>query len=89
MGGLSLFSDSKIISLLVSYGIYHRNKVNAFIHLVWVPLLVFSLLGLLHHFEFHWNPLNITKILEINVPFIIIVIENLVFIVIEIPSGVC
>jgi len=85
---LSLFPDNKIVSLLHSYGVFHRNTVNVWIHLIWVPILVFSSLGLLHHCTFHWNPFELSKTFEINIPLIIAIILNLIYIAIEIPSGV-
>lgn len=84
----SFFSDKMIVSLLCDYGIFHKNIVNEWIHMIWVPILDFSLLGLLHHFTFHWNPFEISNIFEINLPLIIAILLNLVYITIELPSGV-
>lgn len=83
----SLFSDKMIVSLLCDYGVFHKNIVNEWIHMIWVPILDFSLLGLLHHFTFHYS-FGFSNIFEINIPLIIAIFLNLIYIAIEVPSGV-
>ena len=77
-----------IFSLLSSYAIYHRNPINAFIHVIWVPFLTFSTLGLLEHVTFHKNPLLTSQMYEINILLIISLLASSIYISLEIPSGV-
>lgn len=42
----------KIHSLLASYGESHQNKTNKVLHWICVPLIMFSLIGLIMHIPF-------------------------------------
>ncbi|MGB3084733.1 MAG: Mpo1-like protein, partial [Saprospiraceae bacterium] len=42
----------KLYILLETYGISHQNKVNKLIHWICVPLIMFSLIGLILHIPF-------------------------------------
>lgn len=43
---------TKVESLLEQYGSSHQNATNKLIHWICVPLIMFSLLGLLYHIPF-------------------------------------
>ncbi|MBK9221537.1 MAG: DUF962 domain-containing protein [Saprospiraceae bacterium] len=42
----------KLYILLETYGLSHQNKVNKLIHWICVPLIMFSLIGLILHIPF-------------------------------------
>ena len=77
-----------LIPFFASYGSYHNNKVNKAIHIVCIPTIVFSLLGLLHHLTFHWSVLQKNPIFEINIQFFFILFLTIAYMIIDFPSGV-
>lgn len=84
-----LLKHLDIISLLSSYGTYHNNKMNVFIHLIWVPLLDFTLIALLNHLQFSFLRDSFPFKNEENfLGFIVVSIFHMIYIFIDLPSGV-
>ena len=53
------------------YGLYHKNKINKVIHWICVPLIMFSLLGLLSLLNFEFKIEDATYKINILAIFII------------------
>lgn len=77
-----------LVSFFSAYGSYHNNIVNKIIHLVCIPTIVFSLLGLLHHVTFHFDILSNNKLFEVNFQLIFVLLVTSCYMIIDLPSGV-
>ncbi len=62
---------SKIQALLAEYGVSHQNSTNKLIHWICVPLIFFSIVGLLYSVQF---PVKITETLNLNLAMILLVL---------------
>jgi uncharacterized membrane protein YGL010W len=62
---------SKIDALLTEYGVSHQNATNKLIHWICVPLIFFSIVGLLYSIQL---PVKITETLNLNVAMILLVL---------------
>jgi uncharacterized membrane protein YGL010W len=55
---------SKFAKFFIAYGEYHNNKINKFIHLICIPILTATLLGLMQYINYRF--LFSGTIFEIN-----------------------
>lgn len=61
---------SKIQALLAEYAVSHQNSTNKLIHWICVPLIFFSIVGLLYSVQL---PVKITETLNLNLAMILLV----------------
>ena len=59
---------------LEEYGRSHQNPINKLIHWICVPLIMFSLIGLLWSIPFNYNLILNEKVFSINVPIIFLLV---------------
>ncbi len=67
---------TKVQSLLTEYGVSHQNATNKAIHWICVPLIFFSIVGLLYSIPL---PVKITETLNLNVAFIMLALVTVYY----------
>ena len=66
--------DKTIDQWLEEYGRSHQNPINKLIHWICVPLIMFSLIGLLRSIPFNYDLIFNEKVFSINVPIIFLLL---------------
>ena len=76
---------SKFAKFFIAYGEYHNNKINRLIHLVCIPLIYFSLFGLMQFINYRY--FFVGSIFEINPASIFFFVISLLNLYVNIYAG--
>ncbi|EAS02165.2 endoplasmic reticulum membrane protein (macronuclear) [Tetrahymena thermophila SB210] len=83
MGLFPEFSD-----FFIGYASYHWNPVNKFIHIICIPMILSSSLGLMNHLGIHIpNPFIDNPLFNLNPSFLLILCISLAYLSIDFATG--
>ncbi len=69
---------------LEEYGESHKNETNKFIHWICVPVIFFSITGLLYSVKL---PFQLSENLQLNLAFIVLLLAVIYYFMLSVPLG--
>ena len=86
-------ADSKCVDftyIMYEYGRFHNNWVNQLIHLIFVPIIIYTLNMMVQHYvtSFHMPfKMPLTNDTEVSLSILIYVFLSTVFLLVDVPCG--